>query len=480
MTATTPEPISARIGGLLTDEQLRQFIVQGYVKLRVDLPREVHETIYRKVDELTLNRGHVGNNVYPGVPELREVYEHPAVRGALASVLGPTCVMHQHRYLHANQPGQNTKAGWHKDSYWGYTRKMRTHRPWWAMIMYYPQDTAVENGPTAVLPGRQHYLHRAEGDDRGHVTVTGEAGTFFLIAYDLWHAAWPNMSQTRRYMSKFEFMRLDAPKVSGGPTWDCGDRAWREPAEHTPPFRHPTMWRMLWDWLADNRTQLPGAGVVGEDVAALLGRLGDANETDRLNAVYELAAAGEPAVRGLRNALLSDDETVRLHAAFAFGAMGQAAEGTLQELASSDATKTRAAAAFALGELRDPSPATIKLLTTLTRDADPITRLLAVEALGTLGPVSRDSVPALAERLRDDELEVAMFAAIALARVGRAAEEATPELIRCLRSPNRYVRGHAIEALQRIGTPAAVNAAIDELKATRWCPITTVDSPFYP
>ena len=39
------------------------------------------------------------------------------------------------------QPG-----GWHKDSYWGYNR-MRNHHPWWAMIMYFPQDTPVELGP---------------------------------------------------------------------------------------------------------------------------------------------------------------------------------------------------------------------------------------------------------------------------------------------------------------------------------------------
>lgn len=496
---------------LLTDDQVRQFLVQGYVQLNVDLPREVHEAVYRKVDEATLNRGHVGNNVYPTVPELREVYESPAVRGALASVLGPSYIMHQHRYLHGNHPGQNAEPRWHKDSYWGYYRKVRSHRSWWAMIMYYPQDTREENGPTSILPGRQHYLGRDANDDRGCVKVTGSAGTFFLVHYDIWHAAAPNTSDKRRYMSKFEFLRLDTPKALGGPTWNCSDRRWREPSEHTAPFRHRTMWRTLWDWMADN-THAPPAGdtdgvgrwleeLANQDpnrrataadelgligpaapgaATALANALIDTNETVRLNAAYALAAIGKAAVPALISNLAGDNDTPRYLSACALGAMGQAAQSELIDLARSGSPRARAAAAFALGEQRDPSPEAVAALSDASGDTDPIARLWAVEALGMLGAAARPAVARLGERLSDPENEVAMFAAVALARIGPTAAEAVPALIRALKSSNRYVRGHSIEALQRIGTRQAVTAALDDLKATRWCASTTPDSPFHP
>ena len=37
--------------------------------------------------------------------------------------------------------------------YWGYLRRVRNHRCRWAMIMYVPQATPLERGPTGVVPG---------------------------------------------------------------------------------------------------------------------------------------------------------------------------------------------------------------------------------------------------------------------------------------------------------------------------------------
>ena len=33
---------------LLSDEQMRDFIVNGHITVKTDLPRSVHETIYRR------------------------------------------------------------------------------------------------------------------------------------------------------------------------------------------------------------------------------------------------------------------------------------------------------------------------------------------------------------------------------------------------------------------------------------------------
>ena len=49
----------------LTDAQMREFIVNGHLTVRADLPRSFHETIYRKTEELTAKEGNLGNNILP-------------------------------------------------------------------------------------------------------------------------------------------------------------------------------------------------------------------------------------------------------------------------------------------------------------------------------------------------------------------------------------------------------------------------------
>ena len=66
-------------GYKLTDAQVRDFIVNGYLTVKTDLPRSVHETIYRKTQEYTEKEGNLGNNVLPRVPELQAIFEDPVV-----------------------------------------------------------------------------------------------------------------------------------------------------------------------------------------------------------------------------------------------------------------------------------------------------------------------------------------------------------------------------------------------------------------
>ena len=89
----------------LTDEQMRQYIADGYIALDIDLPRSFHDGVYAKTQEVFAKEGNPGNNVLPRIPELREVYRHPAVDGALRSVLGDGYYMHPHRHCHHNVPG---------------------------------------------------------------------------------------------------------------------------------------------------------------------------------------------------------------------------------------------------------------------------------------------------------------------------------------------------------------------------------------
>ena len=96
---------------LFTDEQMKQFIANGYVIIKPDIPTSLHETISQKLDEVIAKEGNPGNNLLPRVPEIQEVFDHPVVRGAFTSVTGPNYIMHPHR----NGPGSKG-GGWHKDS----------------------------------------------------------------------------------------------------------------------------------------------------------------------------------------------------------------------------------------------------------------------------------------------------------------------------------------------------------------------------
>ena len=224
----------------LTDSQLQAFVANGFLTLKSSLPETYHRLIFERFDEVATGIGHFGNNLLPLIPELVEFFDDPVVKGALTSVLGRDYSMHPHRALHKNPPGSDEQQ-FHKDSYWGYTRRVRNHRPWWVMIMYFPQDTALEKGPTAVMAGSQHLNQRPE-DYCHEVPIAGDAGSFVLIHYDIWHRKMKNLTDLNRYMFKFEFARLAPPGARNG------SRPWQRPASAPTPDLSPA-WRATWDWL---------------------------------------------------------------------------------------------------------------------------------------------------------------------------------------------------------------------------------------
>ncbi len=491
---------------LLNDEQMRSFLTHGFLVMKSDLPREFHLELRKQCDTaVEKDHGNPGNNILPYVPDIQKVFDCPTVSGALTSVLGERYFMHPHRHMHANT---HSKGGdWHKDSYWGYTNKTRNHRPWWVMIMYYPQDVQIENGPTGVLAGRQNHQDRVEPVDDGTTAVTGEAGTCFMIQYDIWHRATPNTSGINRQMLKFEFMRLEAPEA---PAWDCRETEWR-PSLALPPFRHNGMWRQTWNFLsgkkrpADHTSKLPaldGSAVmqlIGGDgparaqaadtleacgpaaadaVRPLTQMLGDPYEPAAINAAYALAAIGAPAIPALREAIRTGSPNAVRNAGYAFAAMGGEAIPALLELVNDASVPIRCAATFGLSEIRECDGDVIGALARLTKDSEARVRLHAVEALGMKSGQAKNALPALIDALRDADTDTRFNAALAMARLGPAASEAVPALVAALEDSDRYVRGYSVEALHQIGTPEALHAAIRFLKTARWCTSTGPKSAF--
>ncbi len=212
------EALSAAPPVLLTDEEVITFVIKGYHVVETDFPRAFHKHIYDKIAALP---GNPGDGILDAVPELHQIYAHPAVRGALISLLGANYQMNSHRHCHMNTPGTRSQS-WHQDGV-----NQRHHHACTVLGMYYPQDVTPDMGPTVVLPGT--HFRNAPTDRMGtyahfreQVVFNVKAGTVAITHYDIWHAASANTSQTARYMLKFLFDRTE----------DGGQPRWRhDPAE---------------------------------------------------------------------------------------------------------------------------------------------------------------------------------------------------------------------------------------------------------
>lgn len=497
---------------LLTDEQMRKFIAEGFLILKTDLSKEFHQRLLEQLNEVYQDEGNPGNNLLPRIREVQKVFEHPVITGALTSVLGPDYMLHAHRHGHYNNSPQ--PGGWHKDSYWGY-RRMRNHHPWWAMIMYFPQDTPIELGPTGVLPGSQYYDTRTfeEENPAAEATANGEAGTFALIQYDIWHRSTANKLGQHRYMLKFEFMRTQIPQA---PSWDHQEKEWITPSSLSPAVRpHEVVWRETWNWLsgklgpdstpigdgaqaqqwigqlqmedpelraaAANRLGLLGADAREAGAIPVLARaLEDSFEPVRLNAAYALARMGEPGTAALLQALQHEDKLISRNAAYGLSASGAGAVAGLTEALKGGREEVTVHAAFALGELRHlAEPAVPALIGLLDHPSEPV-RYSTVEALCNIGSPREEIVAPLKQSLNDPDPQVRFMTGLCISRLGPQAEAAVPELIQALDDDNRYVRAHAAEALYYIGTDTAKEALLHFLRQSRWCPSTTPASTFYP
>jgi hypothetical protein len=474
----------------LTPEQISSFLANGYLTLQPDLPASFHQAMYDRFVGIIGedNDDNPGNNLLPLLPELNRVFEDPVVKGALGSVLGPNYLMHPHRVLHDNPPSSPAQV-WHHDSYWGYKRKVHNHRPWWVMIMYYPQDIYERIGPTGVIPGSQCIAQRLDDIDQIGVPAAGPAGTCMMIHYDIWHRKMKNLTNLKRFMVKFEFTRMEYPN-SG--EWAHNGAPWVPPA-NPPAHPIPEMWQSHWEWLAGRGG---GASDATETIPALIDRLGDVSEPAGLRAAYRVASHGAAAVPALIAAMKSNDgesvddarvfidegqhsevEMVARNAAHALVAIGENAVPALVDCLKSAGPRVRKYCVFALGEIAGNDPAAIDALVKGCGDADVYVRINAVEALG-LKQSTPAAVAALAKALSDSDDEVRFNAALALARMGRGAAAAVGALADALNDGNRYVGGYAIQAHDRIGTPEAYAALVPYLKVTRWCPITNNKSLF--
>ena len=445
---------------LLTNEQMRSYVVNGFVSVKTSLRPGFHEDIYQRTNNIFEKEGNPGNNLLPRLPEIRQVFENPSVVGALTGLLGANYYMHPHRHCHCNPPGGPGQR-MHMD---GWNR--RHHHTRWAMAFYYPQPTPLRRGPTGVVPG-SHYNNTYNAEMSEELPLCGDAGDVTIVHYDLWHRAMPNSSDSPRYMMKFLFVRMQEPDV---PSWrhaGNGDPArggWKHADDRA------LLWNHLWDW---HRGQASTNGVNAQ-AADVARDLDNAHENTALSAAYRLAGMGSVAIPTLTNLLDHESEPVRRNAAYALSAIGAPAVPVLVDRLGHDPAQAARILADIGGAAEEAAP---RLVDTMEHE-DPEVRQWSAEALGNIALAEPAVISGLRKQMTDAEGDVRRIAALALAKLGPAAESAVPELCDGLADDNRYARGNAAEALRRIGTPAALNALIPALTTARWCPGTTPESTF--
>ncbi|MDA1193194.1 MAG: HEAT repeat domain-containing protein, partial [Candidatus Poribacteria bacterium] len=406
--------------------------------------------------------GNPTNNLLPRLPELQDVWGHPQVRSALGSILGHDYYLHLHRHCHNNMPGSKGQ-GMHKDSLhnsrFAVDENRRHHHTRWLMAFYYPQDTPVELGPTAVMPQSQYLMGREPFTDDDELALTGEAGTITIVHYDLLHRGMANVSDKTRHMVKFLFTRMSEPTT---PSWNHTGAEWESSDDPQDAIR-----RHMWDWHRGRVGETPIEPTAS--LEELVGRLSDESELVAVNAAYELSSMGKAAVPHLVNALGDERETTRRYAMHSFNRIGEVAVGGLTDALDSEDAGVRARAADVLGDMGLRAASSRDALTRRANDEDETARNHATEALGTTSQDTDAATETLGNTLASDGNGlVRRNAALSLARLGKKAEGAIPSLTKALRDENHYVRGFSVHALRRIDTPEATDAVLNHLEAMRW------------
>ena len=486
---------------LLNDEDLRHFIVNGYVNVTADVPTHIHETIYDKTDELFAgttdfrgDRQHNPlNNILPLVPELQIVLESPEVRGALTSILGNGYVMHPHRHCHPNFAG-STPTGkengeerlmmpLHKDGHAG-GKRPRHRTPRWAILFYYPQPCLAEQGPTCIIPGTQyirefmlegererHEMHAEGGNgtrllsesflNRNLVPMSGELGTVWIMHFDMVHSFLQNYVSLNRYGMKFVFMRTEQPTA---PSWNSKTSIWQPPEINHVPYDAEILWTYMWNWMYGKtdlyETDRPDTTM---DIASAVAALKADDPNVRMKAASELGFIGgidaAEAIPALVDALSDSYEPVRRNAIYALGAIGKPAVEPLIDALDSE---KEAFEMEPILHICDPAhglaaigASGVPALIAALKDERENVRASTVYALGEMGPVAAEAVDGLIALLTDESEEVRRHATSALGMIKVPVSKTVPALVRVLADrEDTDLAFFAAQALTRIGPDA--------------------------
>ncbi|MCY3858334.1 MAG: HEAT repeat domain-containing protein [Gammaproteobacteria bacterium] len=509
---------------LLTDEQVRQFIVDGCIALKPDVDPAVHVKIDEKLRFATEKEFPPGNNVLSRVPEIWQILRAPNIRGALTSLLGPNYYVHPHRAIHTSRPveekdvkydadhngppmgkGSMAGSGWHQDAQSPLSRA-RHHTPKYLIAFYFPHYTSEPMGPTRYQAGS--YLFSEPHKPTGVVLPDHVAeGSFLLLHFDTVHAGWPNRTDLARYMIKIVFTRTEYPRIA---TWQNRFSEWERPESHQAEVNLEPAWEYIWHWMRGEEQKHTNGGMDFDALNSL-------DEESRMRSVYHTVTEADitklvDQLRGLADqgmherskAVDKEGKTIpRDHV------IGTERRWNERAIVFDDA-------AYALASSGE---AAIDPLTELLKETDPWVRINAVFALGEIGPTARKAMHDIVKLLEDPNQQVVRQTLDAIASIGEGMDCALEPMRRLLTAsnphwqdaevtrgwtgedqvrlnaafallsginydndleqieailgevlddPNGYVPAVAVETLTRLGTTSSHATAIRYLQDRRW------------
>lgn len=465
---------------LLQDEQVREFIANGFLRLTPDVEGDVHAEVDALLRYAVEKEGWYGNNILARVPKMYDVLRCPTVHGALTALAGPGYYLHPHRAVHSSTPladadaaadrapldaavdappmGKNSRAGsgWHQDAQSPLSRA-RHHLPRYLIGFYFPHATPIAMGPTRIQAGSHLYANPVAPS--GVVLEDVPAGTFFLLHFDMVHAGFPNFTNKTRYMVKFVFVRT---RHADAPAWYHGDANWRRPANCLAEYDASAAWSYIWNWLRGETRPTANGDASTEHIAGL----DHADQPTRLQSIY--SAASPDAVDALVQALLACAGEDKHERALATNKDGQPVpRDDVRDFPRrwNERAVVMEDAAYALAAC---GSAAMPALEALLEHTDPWMQINAVFALGELGPQARASVPKIAALLDSPISQVVRQALDALGAIGTGIAPALPKIERLLRQTNpnwqeaQVMRGWVAEDQVRMNAAQALLCAVHD------------------
>ena len=429
---------------LLSDDQIREFITNGFLILNCENQEILHKIIKDKLEYFYNTESWLGNNVMARIPELWNIIGSNIVKGAVASILGPEYVLHPHRAVHTSEPiddktitysaqqdapqmGSGSQAGsaWHQDAHSPLARA-RHHFPRYLIGFYFPHYTPPEMGPTRIYAGSQFYSKPLVPSKK--FSLLGfESGSFVLAHFDIVHAAFPNQTDQTRFMIKFVFART---KQQVAPTWNHIDENWNTPKNLCSQYNLESAWKASWFWLQGKETSSKYLGSIKN--------LNSADQCLRVNAIYRAAHKGNIARLTRKIEKLAEKQ-------FHQRKLAKNEKGRNIPMDLQDGWERRWNERAVLFD----------------------------DSAYTLGTIGIEAVPELINHLSHSDPWVVLNMIFALGEIGAEAEAAKPELVNLLNSSEQVVVRQTLDTLSSIG--GNLDLAIKPIekifstKNEKWC-----------
>ena len=505
----------------LTDQQLTQFLDLGYLILNLQsVSAALHDELFEEARALYSMHAQVkdkrtglhliADNLTARSRLLREIVDAPEVGGALGDILGHDYYRYSHSFIHQSNASDQT---FHKDSTypWGLRAGLRSHRPNWAMVFYYPQETTVELGPTYIVPGSQYwnvnheYNGNVYGEDRLNIDsqqtqnpdaydlelaqsvkalderleafpVLVPKGAVLIVHFDLFHRGSRQQSAQQRFMYKFWYVRTMEPrprpfkleKITDSRRFSAaakvGEWLTRSPcAVATSSDLEPS----------DEASRLDRALRLGKD-PCLLEELQSNTEDKRRAAMYGLSNTGTFASKTATEALNHPHWGVRKSSAFVLGEIGLFSKKVIDALSRcandiDERKETRSTAITSIGRIgrKMIADGRLETLDTLLDAVENTTSApIESESQRSIVPMSRlQQSSALALLMITTESIAGRVNAVALNRLSDIASNMAASKL------DRYAQSTAIECcrrLSRLGIESSINILIRHTEHSRW------------